>query len=71
MESHRAAVVELAGQPTADLDRLQPAPEGPREHPLDERFQAALEPVQSHGAESNEGLRQRRVTFESGRKSDC
>ena len=43
-----AAQVHLPGEPAADLDRLQPAAEGPGEDALDQALEAALELLESH-----------------------
>jgi hypothetical protein len=45
VDAHRASIVHLPGQPSADLDGLEATAKGPGEHPLDERLEPALEPV--------------------------
>ena len=45
VDAHRAPIVHLPGQPSADLDGLEAAAEGPGKDPLDERLEPALEPV--------------------------
>ena len=45
VDAHRALIVHLPSQPSADLDGLEATAEGPGEDPLDERLEPALEPV--------------------------
>ena len=45
VHAHRALIVHLPSQPSADLDGLEATAEGPGEDPLDERLEPALEPV--------------------------
>ena len=49
LDVHRAVVVHLPDQASAELDGAQAAPEGAGEHALDHTLQAALDPLQAHG----------------------